>query len=141
MGDLEQKLDGILRNPEAMSQIMQLAQSLHLGDSGQASQSSETQTNVSEHPASSETAPSAPSQGSLPGLSALDPGMLSAAAKLLGDYQSGQEDQRVALLMALKPFVREERYAKLDKAVQIARLSRLIRSALELFRPKGENHV
>ncbi len=137
MGDLEQKLDGILRNPEAMSQIMQLAQSLHLGDGGP---SSAPPPEGTEPPAPQQNGP-APSQGGLPGLSALDPGMLSAAAKLLGEYQSGQEDQRVALLMALKPFVREERYAKLDKAVQIARLSRLIRSALELFRPKGENHV
>ena len=138
MGDLEQKLDGILRNPEAMSQIMQLAQSLHLGDSPQPSA---PPTEAPEQPAA-QPAPSAePTSGGFPGLSALDPGMLSAAAKLLGDFQSGQDDQRVALLMALKPFVREERYAKLDKAVQIARLSRLIRSALELFRPKGENHV
>lgn len=137
MGDLEQKLDGILRNPEAMSQIMQLAQSLHLGDSGQSS----APPPADAEPSASQQNGPAPPQGSLPGLSALDPGMLSAAAKLLGEYQSGQEDQRVALLTALKPFVREERYAKLDKAVQIARLSRLIRSALELFRPKGENHV
>ena len=48
----------------------------------------------------------------------------------------------MALLNALRPFVREERYAKLDKAIQIARLSRLIRSALDLFRAaKEDGHV
>ena len=46
------------------------------------------------------------------------------------------------LLEALRPFVREERYAKLDKAIQIAKLSRLIRSGLDLFRARKEDgHV
>ena len=64
--------------------------------------------------------------------------MLSAAAGLLGQFNGGEDDRRVALLTALRPFVREQRYAKLDKAIQIARLSRLIRSGLDLFRAKKD---
>ena len=60
--------------------------------------------------------------------------MLSAAAGLLGKFNGGDDDRRAALLTALRPFVREQRYARLDKAIQIARLSRLIRSGLDLFR-------
>ena len=46
-----------------------------------------------------------------------------------------------ALLNALKPFVKEQRYAKIDKAVQIAKLSRMIRMALDMFRAKEDGNV
>ena len=75
-------------------------------------------------------------------LGSLDAGTLSAAASLIGQFNGGGDDQRTALLTALRPFVKEERYAKLDKAIQIAKLSRLIRSGLELFRARKEDgHV
>jgi len=54
------------------------------------------------------------------------------------EYRS-EDDGRIALLNALRPFVKEKRYAKVDKAIQIARLSRLIRVALDVF--KGGDHV
>ena len=73
------------------------------------------------------------------GLGSLDPKMLSAAASLIGQFNSGEDDRRVALLTALRPFVKERRYAKLDRAIQIAKLSRLIRSGLELFRAQRES--
>ena len=60
----------------------------------------------------------------------------------MGQFSGGMDDQRVALLTALRPFVKEERYAKLDKAIQIAKLSRLIRGGLDLFRTRKEDgHV
>lgn len=58
----------------------------------------------------------------------------------MSQYHSN-DDNRVALLSALRPFVKEKRYAKLDKAIQIAKLSRLIRMALELLRPREDPHV
>ena len=75
-------------------------------------------------------------------LGGLDMNTLSAAAGLIGQFTDGGDDKRAALLTALRPFVREERYAKLDKAIQIAKLSRLIRSGLDLFRARKEaGHV
>ena len=72
----------------------------------------------------------------------LDAGTLSAAASLIGQFSNDGDDKRTALLTALRPFVKEERYAKLDKAIQIAKLSRLIRSGLDLFRARKEDgHV
>ena len=72
----------------------------------------------------------------------LDAGTLSAAASLIGQFSNDGDDKRTALLTALRPFVKEERYAKLDKAIQIAKLSRLIRSGLDLFRARKEaGHV
>lgn len=69
--------------------------------------------------------------------------MLSAAANLMGQFTSGEDDKRTALLTALRPFVKEQRYAKLDKAIQIAKLSRLIRSGLDLLhaRKEKDGHV
>jgi len=72
--------------------------------------------------------------------SMIDPQMLSTVFSLLSQY-NGADDQRAALLSALRPFVKEQRYAKIDKAIQIAKLSRVMRSALELFRSKEESHV
>ncbi len=146
MSELEEKLEGILGNPQAMAQIMSLAQSLNLGG-GQPSAASESQPQPSgDEPAPTAQAPEPPPPGPsdgglgnlLGGLGSLDPKMLSAAASLLGQFNSGDDDRRTALLTALRPFVKEQRYARLDKAIQIAKLSRLIRSGLDLFRAQRE---
>lgn len=156
MSELEEKLENILGNPQAMSQIMALAQSLNLsggqtpaGDGSPEQTPPQTQPQPAQNaapPAASAPASTASSDGLgglLGGLSSLDPKLLSAAAGLMGQYvNSGNDDERVALLNALRPFVKEQRYAKLDKAIQIAKLSRLIRSGLELFRVRKEDgHV
>lgn len=134
MAEWEEKLEGILSNPQAMEQIMALAKSLEGG---------------AEQSADASPAPAAPTPSSPPtldlsqlmgGMGKLDPKLLSMAAKFMGQM-GHQDDRRTALLQALRPFVKPERYAKLDKAIQIARLSVLIRSGLELFRSKEEPHV
>ena len=144
MSELEEKLEGILGNPQAMAQIMSLAQSLNLGNSAPPAgdEPHNPDTPPAPQPETSPTPPTAASGGGLGGLlgglSYLDPKILSTAAGLINQFNSRDDDQRVALLNALRPFVREQRYAKLDKAIQIAKLSRLIRSGLELFRHQGE---
>lgn len=127
MGDFEEKLESILNNPQAMSQIMSLAQSLGGGAPSQPPP-----------PPERPTPPPAPPAGD--GLGQLDPKLLSGIVSLLGQYNSN-DDQRVALLNALRPFVKERRYAKMDKAIQIAKLSRMIRMALEMFRAKEDGNV
>lgn len=135
MSDLEEKLEGILGNPDAMKQIMSLAQSL--GKSSAA-----PRTEAADADPMSDPQPAQPQQdgGLLDTLDQIDPRLITAAARLMSQYHTG-DDRRVALLTALRPFVKEQRYAKLDKAIQIAKLSRLIRMALELFRPQEEQHV
>ena len=167
MSELEEKLESILGNPQAMSQIMSLAQSLNLGGPGTNSpDQAQTQPQAQDQPpeqasgpapdpqsgaesSSPAPAPPAASAGTggglgnmLGALGSLDAGTLSAAASLIGQFSDGGDDRRTALLTALRPFVREERYAKLDKAIQIAKLSRMIRSGLDLFRARKEDsHV
>jgi len=131
MSEFEDKLGAILSDPNAMSQIMTLAQSL--GGSTPPSEDA-----VSAPPAPAPPASSAPDLSGL--LGNLDPQTLQAGMQLLSEFSSG-EDQRAALLLALKPFLKEERRAKIDRAVQIAQLSRVLRVAFRLFRGKGEAHV
>ena len=149
MSELEEKLENILGNPQAMAQIMSLAQSLtQSGPAASAGNGAQAQPQEPPADAPSPASEAAPAQspassgvegglGSL--LGGLDPNMLSAAAGLLGQFNGGDADRRVALLTALRPFVREQRYARLDKAIQIARLSRLIRSGLDLFRSRKDS--
>ena len=132
MEDFEEKLNSILSSPETMGQIMALANSLSGG--GEDSQESH-------EPVQQDAAPE-PGGKALGDLSALlqgmDSGSMQKLMALWGEYRRG-EDEKERLLQALKPFLREERQEKLDRAVQIARISRVIRSAIGQFR--GEGHV
>jgi len=155
VSDLEDKLSAILGNPQAMSQIMSLAQSLGGGPSAAAGEE-HADAPPSPPPAPPEpggdpgtpagsgsaAAPSVPDLsgllGALGGGGGLDPRLLTLASRVMQEYQS-EDDSRTVLLNSLRPFVKEKRYAKIDKAIQIARLSRLIRVALDVFR--GGDHV
>ena len=137
MGEMEDKLNAILNDPSAMGQIMALAQSLGGGaprpqasPAGEAAQGAEqTGAREAEAPASAGSAPPALTGGEDPLAAMIQMGM-----RLLRAYQ-GEDDRTVALLNALRPFLKESRLAKLDRAVQISRLARVIRV---LFRGMGE---
>ena len=131
MEGFEEKLNNILGDPQAMGQIMALARSLGGSETPQEAPSAERET---EQVRKEETSCSI---GDVFG--ELDPRFLQIGMKLLREYQRG-DDQKTALLTALRPFVKEKRYSKLDKAIQVARLSRMIRVALEEFgKEEGEN--
>ena len=126
MAQLEEQLNQILGNPQAMEQIMALAQSLSGKQEEERQPEEETQP-----PAESDT----PSP--LSALDGLDPRLLRMGMGLLSEY-SAQDDKKTALLAALKPFLKPERQEKMDQAVRIARLTRVIRTALRMFRDRGE---
>lgn len=146
MSEFEDKLGSILSNQEAMSQIMALAQSLGGGakQEGDPPPPDAARTEPAPLPPPAPAAgPSSPSAGSgdiLSALGNLDPRLISMAMRLASEYNSNSDD-RAALLNALRPFVRPERYAKLDKAIQISKLTRLIRVALDSFKHRGEDDV
>lgn len=124
MAEWEDKLGAILNDPQAMSRIMALAQSLGGESKGDAS------------PPPGEPEPEPPAEtGGL----GLDPKLMEMGMRAMAAYQSG-DDKRTALLEALRPFVKEARYAKVDRAIQIAKLSRVVRAALEGLKG-GEGHV
>ena len=135
MAEFEEKLTSILGNQQAMDQIMALARSLSGEKEGEDAPREERE------PAEREAASSHGEGGDGPDLSQLlsgvDPGMLQMGMRLFQEYQ-GTDDRNAALLQALRPFLREERRAKLDKAVRIARMTRLIRVALGSMGEKGD---
>lgn len=131
MGELEEKLNAILGDSQAMSQIMALAQSLGKSDPKEGEEAS------SAPPSDPPPAPEAEPGEDL--LGGIDPQMLDLGMRLLGEYQR-QDEKGAALIQALRPFLREERQAKLDKAVRIAKLSRVARVALRSL-GGGEGHV
>lgn len=144
MGELEEKLNAILSNPEAMSQVMNLAQSLNLGGPGGPSQ--ERGSNPAPSP---ENAP--PSGGDSPGLGNLgdianlgnllgqiDPKAIQRLLPLVGELTGGGNDERMQLLYALKPFLRPERQDKVERA---AKTAKLIHIGKKLLKSMGEQNV
>lgn len=138
MGELEEKLNAILSDPEAMSQVMNLAQSLNLGGPGEPQQG---------EPSHQETPPSEGS-GGLGGLGDLanlgnllgqiDPKVIQRLMPLVGELTGGGNDEKMQLLYALRPFLRPERQEKVERA---ARTAKLIHIGKKLLKSMGEQNV
>ena len=123
MAEFDDKLNSLLSNPDAMAQIMQLAQSL--------GGSSPPETPPS--PPSQETSDAAPSVigdllSSLTG--GLDPSLLIRLMPLLQELGSGKDSNARQLLYALRPYLKQERQEKVERALQLARLFHIGRKFL-----------
>lgn len=151
MADLQEQLQAILGDPQAMSQITAIAQTLTGGNipSPPPPQAQDVEFVPVDTPPSPEPAaePSSTASGPIPDLSALlggglpdiDPKLLQIALRVFSEY-SAQDDQKVALLTSLKPFLKAERLEKMEKAEKIARLSRVVRVAIQVLK-EGDDHV
>ncbi len=129
MAEFEDKLNSILGNQAAMNQIMALARSL----SGDQPESPSTPEGTEENGAETYSPVTEESGSPAPDLSALmgqiDPKMLQRGMEIVRQVQ-GAEDRNAALFNALRPFLKEERRARLDRALQIARITKLVRAAM-----------
>lgn len=96
MSEMEDKLNKLLDDPEMMGRIMQMAQQLSNGIS---------------------TPPPPPS----PDLSAFDPQMITKLLPLVKELQT-PNSQATQLLYALRPYLKEEKQSKIDRAVKLAHL-------------------
>ena len=140
MSDFEEKLNAILSNPDAMSQVMNLAQSLNLGGGGE---SSSAQQEDSPGPQSGGEAQSGGGSGlgDLAGLGSLlgqiDPAMIQRMLPLVGELTGGGNDERMQLLYALRPFLKPERRDKVERA---AKTAKLIHIGKKLLSPMGESN-
>ena len=109
MSDFEEKLNSILSSPEAMAQVAALAQSLG--------------NQEPEH--TEETKPTSSSDGIGSLLGSLDPSLIGKFLPLLSEMNSPGNEQRQQFLYALRPFLKESRRDKVDKALQVARILHL----------------
>ncbi len=141
MSDFEEKLNSVLSNPDAMSQIMNLAQSLNLGGGGGESPQG-GQGGGSEPPPPPPPTGSGDGLGGLAGLGSLlgqiDPKWINRLLPLVGELTGGGSDERMQLLYALRPFLKPERQDKVERA---AKTARLIHVGKKLLQSMGESDV
>lgn len=136
MAEFDEKLNSILSNPDAMSQIMQLAQSLGGGEGPNTQQTGA--------PAQPNPQQQAPAWGAQPGpppppaggellsslAGGLDPGLLTRLLPLIQELGGQRESNARNLLYALRPYLRSDRQEKVERALQLARLFHLGRKFL-----------
>ena len=129
MAEFDEKLNSLLSNPEAMAQIMQMAQSLSGGQAQQPPQQPLQQPVRPAPPPPPAQAPP-PSGGdllsSLSGLTGgIDPTMLTKLLPLIQELGSQNDSNARQLLYALRPYLKPERQEKIERALQLARLFQL----------------
>ena len=127
MEDFEAALNSLLSDPNAMSQIMDVAGKLGGG--------------VSPSPPQDGAEGTEPSPAPPPGGEA-DPQQLARLTRLLSLFRTGTQPdgETAALLTALRPFLRAERQRKLDRAVRLAGLSQAAEEAYRLWK-EGELYL
>lgn len=150
MADLPAFLQQAMANPQIMSQVAALAQSLGM-QNGQIPSAPLPKEDSPVPPVQEQVAPvfsgGAVPQFHMPTMDAFpqpDPRQLMGSLLQMSQRMGGDERQQ-ALIQALKPFIRPERARKLERAIQIARMSRLAGQALgsATNRPHqaGDSHV
>ena len=145
MAEFDDKLNSLLSNPDAMAQIMQLAQSLSGGQEQAAGPPPPTPPPAQPPPAAQQQAappfswPTGPSGGQPPApgpdlLSSLtgsvDPKLLTKLLPLIQELGGQQDSNARRLLYALRPYLKAERQEKIERALQLARLFHLGRKFL-----------
>ncbi len=120
MAEFDEKLNSILSNPDAMSQIMQLAQSL---SGGQEQPSAPPSPPPPPRPAPRQSAPPQDLLSSLAG--GMDPKLLTRLLPIVQELGGQQDSNARALLYALRPYLREDQQEKVERALQLARLFHL----------------
>lgn len=115
-----------------MGQIMSLANSL-----GGETQQDEADPSSQEREEGNQDAPDLSALLSSV-LGGMDPNMVQMVLRLVSEYGAGLEEKNVALLTALRPFLKEKRQAKMDQAMQLAKLSRVARVAFSLLKGGDE---
>ena len=120
MSELEDKLNSLLSNQDAMAQVMQLAQSLSQSGAGAADSGSA----ASPPPPQS----GSPSGNAMPGagdLNAMLSQLTGGLLPVLSQMNRNESSETSALLYALQPFLHDKRRDKVARAAQLAKLIHL----------------
>lgn len=128
MSELEDKLNSLLSNQDAMAQVMQLAQSLSQSGAGAADSGSAASPPPPQSGAAAGNA--MPGAGDLNAMlsqltGGLDPALLSRLLPVLSQMNRNESSETSALLYALQPFLRDKRRDKVVRAAQLAKLIHL----------------
>lgn len=107
MGELDEKLNTLLGDPDSMARIMALAQQL----SGA----------MPSEPAPPPPAPPQQAVESADPLQGFDPALLAKLLPIAREL-TRQDSASMQLLYALRPFLKEEKQGKVERAAKLARL-------------------
>lgn len=107
MGELDEKLNTLLGDPDSMARIMALAQQL----SGA----------MPSEPAPPPPAPPQQAVESTNPLQGFDPALLAKLLPIAREL-TRQDSASMQLLYALRPFLKEEKQGKVERAAKLARL-------------------
>ena len=126
MSEWEEKLNTLLSDPDAMAQVMQMAQSLsqQLGQPGGAAPPNGAAAPPSPPPQEGQANASSP----LPG--GIDPSLVQKLLPLLSQLNRPESGETAAFLRTLRPFLKPERQDKVERAAQLARFIHLGKTLL-----------
>lgn len=125
MNEWEEKLNTLLSDPDAMSQVVNMAQALSAQMGGNAPQGEGS------------TAPPPPPQNASPPpddgnpfsqLGSIDPKLLQRLIPVIKQMNRPESSETSAFLYALRPFLKPSRRDKVDRAVQLARMIHLAKT-------------
>ena len=128
MSEWEEKLNTLLSDPDAMAQVMNMAQNLsqQMGQSGGSA--------PPPPPAGGAAGPAPPQGNPMSDLSSLlggiDPGMIAKLLPVLSQLNRPESGETAAFLRALRPFLKPERQDKVERAAQLARFIHLGKTLL-----------
>ncbi len=120
MAELENIIESVMSSPESMGKIMDIVKMFGGGEESA--------------PEKKETPVALPG-GDIPGF---DPAMLSKIMELIGSY-SAEDDRRIRLLGAIRPYLKDEDSYHIDRAIHIVKLSRVAKGVLSEFIKSGGN--
>ena len=113
MSEFVEKLNALLSDPDRMAQIMQMAQTL-------SGASAQPQPQPPPPPPQSAPASGGDYLSSLTG--GLDPKLLMRLLPVVQELSSDSNSNVRTLLYALRPYLKQERQARVERALQLARL-------------------
>jgi hypothetical protein len=128
VSEFDEKLNALLSDPDRMAQIMQMAQAL----SGNVSPPPQQPATASAPPPLSTPDNGEDLLSSLTG--SIDPGFLMRLLPLVRELSTDNSSNARTLLYALRPYLKQERQLRIERALQLAKLLHI---GKKLFTDRG----
>ncbi len=131
MDNLEDKINSLFSSPESLAQIKKLAEALSGSGLGSSSSPAEA-AGIPSEPFKAPETPASASSGKAP---AFDPKLMQLFASVMREYSAPSEAS--GLINALRPYLKADRLARVDKAMSIAKLAKAAKAILPELGGKG----
>ena len=125
MNEWEEKLNTLLSDPDAMSQVVNMAQALSAQMGGNAPQG---EGNAAPPPPPQNTSPPPDAGNPFSQFGSIDPELLQRLIPVIKQMNRPESSETSAFLYALRPFLKPSRRDKVDRAVQLAQMIHLAKT-------------